>query len=55
MGWGISIFIQAVILFFPIGDERKPNKSLLPPGSNEEDFLDLKSLKQKKWKDEDMV
>lgn len=55
LGWGISVFIQAVILFFPLGDEKKPNHSMLNSGDKKEDYLDLKPLEQKKWTDEDIV
>lgn len=56
MGWGISVFIQAVIVFFPIGDENKTTNLSLPSGRNKnDDFLELKPLQQKNWKEEDIV
>lgn len=56
LGWGISIFIQAIKFFFPVGDEKACVKPPLPSGKNkEDDFLDLKPLRQKNWKEEDIV
>ena len=56
MGWGISIFIQAIRVFFPVGDEKVKRTSHLPSGKEKkEDFLDLKPLQQKNWKEEDIV
>lgn len=56
LGWGISIFIQAIMIFFPVGDVKVKATSYLPSGKNKEvDFLDLKPLNQKNWKEEDIV
>lgn len=56
LGWGISIFIQAIKVFFPVGDEKALVKPPLPSGKNDEnDMLDLKPLQQKNWKEEDIV
>lgn len=56
LGWGISVFIQAIMVFFPIGVENVKASSHLPSGKEKkEDFLDLKPLQQKNWKDEDFV
>lgn len=56
LGWGISIFIQAIKVFFPVGDEKALVKPSLPSGKNDEnDMLDLKPLQQKNWKEEDIV
>jgi len=56
MGWGISVFIQAIMVFFPVGDEKVKATSHLPSGKNkDDDFLDLKPLQQKNWKEEDIV
>ena len=52
----ISVFIQAIMVFFPVGDEKVKTTSHLPSGKEKkEDFLDLKPLKQKNWKEEDIV
>jgi hypothetical protein len=54
--WGISVFIQAIMVFFPVGDEKVKATSHLPSGKNkDDDFLDLKPLHQKNWKEEDIV
>jgi hypothetical protein len=56
MGWGISIFIQAIRVFFPVGDECVKVTTHLPAGKNkDDDFLVLKPLQQKNWKEEDIV
>jgi hypothetical protein len=56
MGWGIAIFIQAIRVFFPVGDEKVKTTSPLPSGKNDkDDFLVLKPLQQKNWKEEDIV
>lgn len=56
LGWGISGFIQAIMVFFPTGDEKVKAASYLPSGKNKDaDFLDLKPLQQKNWKEEDIV
>lgn len=55
LGWGISVFIQAIMVFFPVGDEKNNSKSKLATGKKEEDFLELKPLVRKKWADEDIV
>ena len=44
------------MVFFPVGDEKVKTTSHLPSGKEKkEDFLDLKPLKQKNWKEEDIV
>jgi uncharacterized membrane protein YdbT with pleckstrin-like domain len=56
VNWFISIFIQAIMVFFPVGDEKVKASSHLPSGKEKkEDFLDLKPLQQKNWKEEDIV
>lgn len=56
LGWGISVFIQAIMVFFPTGDEKVKAASHLPSGKNKDaDSLDLKPLQQKNWKEEDIV
>jgi hypothetical protein len=55
MGWGISVFIQAVFVFFPLDFEKKRFKPELSAGNKKEDFLELKPLVKKKWSDDDMV
>ncbi len=56
LGWGISIFIQAIRVYFPVGDKKVKASAHLPSGKEKkEDFLDLKPLQQKNWKEEDIV
>lgn len=56
LGWGISVFIQAIMVFFPVGDEKVKAISHLPSGKKDkDDFLELKPLQHKNWKEEDMV
>jgi hypothetical protein len=44
------------MVFFPVGDEKVKATSHLPSGKNkDDDFLDLKPLQQKNWKEEDIV
>jgi hypothetical protein len=54
-GWGISVFIQAITVFFPVGDEKNNSKPKLTTGNHGEDFLELKPLVRKKWADDDIV
>ena len=43
LGWGISIFIQAIRVYFPVGDKKVKASAHLPSGKEKkEDFLDLK-------------
>jgi len=55
LGWGISVFIQAITVFFPVGDEKFLNKPKLTEGNKEEDLLQLKPLVRKKWAEDDIV
>ena len=55
LGWGISVFIQAITVFFPVGDEIFLNKPKLTEGNKEEDLLQLKPLVRKKWAEDDIV
>jgi len=55
LGWGISVFIQAIFVFFPTDDEKTSNKAKLTEGNIEEEFLELKPLVRKKWSEDDIV
>jgi hypothetical protein len=55
LGWGISVLIQAIMVFFPKGDEKIVNKPKLTEGNIGEDLLQLKPLVRKKWSDDDIV
>ena len=56
LGWGISVFIQAIMVFFPVGDEKVKTTSHWPSGKEKKEvFLELNPLEQKNWKEEDIV
>lgn len=54
LGWGISVFIQAIKVFFPTEEDDISKKPKLTKG-NEDDILKLKPLVTKKWSDDDIV
>ncbi|MEY3323574.1 MAG: hypothetical protein RLZZ417_3157 [Bacteroidota bacterium] len=55
LGWGISVFIQAIKVLFPTEEEKISNKPKLTEGNKEDDLLQLKPLLRKKWSDDDIV